>query len=167
MSIKYMILMNILTSMMLKHPISLGSMLILQTTLICLNQSMMNKSPWYMYILFLTTVGGLMIMFMYMASIASNEMFNFNIKLMITWIMMMILINLIMINKDLTMEMMLKIKEIKLSITELSEEKTTSKFFSMYKMNITITMMMILMLTLVSVTNISSTFEGPLKKTYV
>nr|UAT98536.1 NADH dehydrogenase subunit 6 [Limois sp. WW-2021a] len=163
---KYMILLNTIISPTLKHPMSMGSMLILQTTLMCMNQSIIMKSSWYMYIMFLTTVGGLMIMFMYMASIASNEMFKPNLKITLLWITMMT--TMIILNKmDITMEIVSKMNETKMSTTELLEEKSTSKFFSLYKMNITITMMMILILTMVSVTNISSTFEGPLKKTYV
>nr|UAT98549.1 NADH dehydrogenase subunit 6 [Neoalcathous huangshanana] len=163
MFIKWMILINTVISMMMKHPLSIGFMLIVQTTMLCINQSMTTKSPWYMYILFLTTVGGLMIMFMYMASIASNEKFKLNIMMMFMWILMNMMM-LIIMNMDMTMEMMNKITNMKLEITEMMEEKSTSKFFMMNKMNITMTMMMILVLTMVSVTNISSTFEGPLKK---
>nr|UAT98588.1 NADH dehydrogenase subunit 6 [Penthicodes variegata] len=167
MSMKYIILTNVISSIMLKHPISMGSMLMLQTTLLCVNQSIMSKSPWYMYILFLTTVGGLMVMFMYMASIASNEIFKPSYKLIMLWMMIMLMTSILMKYSDLSMDMMQKIKENKMCSTQMMEEKTTTKFFMMNKMNITMTMMTILALTMVSVTNISSTFEGPLKKTYV
>nr|UAT98575.1 NADH dehydrogenase subunit 6 [Penthicodes caja] len=162
-----MIMMNTITSIALKHPISMGSMLMIQTTLMCLNQSNISKSPWYMYIMFLTTVGGLMIMFMYMASIASNEIFKPKLKLILLWTILMITTSILMAKMDLSMDLTYKIKENKMITTQMMEEKTTSKFFMLNKMNITITMMMILVLTMVSVTNISSTFEGPLKKTYV
>nr|YP_009706672.1 NADH dehydrogenase subunit 6 [Aphaena amabilis]QEP09167.1 NADH dehydrogenase subunit 6 [Aphaena amabilis] len=163
---KYLIFTNILLTPFLKHPMSMGSMMIIQTTLMCSNQSTLMKSSWYLYIMFLTMVGGLMIMFMYMSSIASNEKFKPSMKLLLLW--MMILMTTILINKnDPSNEIITKMNELKLTTTEMVEEKSTSKFFSMFKMNITITMMMILIITMVSVTNIASTFEGPLKKTYV
>nr|YP_010580863.1 NADH dehydrogenase subunit 6 [Pyrops clavatus]UAT98601.1 NADH dehydrogenase subunit 6 [Pyrops clavatus]UZT27048.1 NADH dehydrogenase subunit 6 [Pyrops clavatus] len=163
MSLKWMILTNTITSMMMKHPLSMGSMLIIQTALMCINQSTTSKSPWYMYILFLTTIGGLMVMFMYMASIASNEKFKLNTKMILLWMMMNVM-TIMMMNIDSTMETIYKITEMKLETTEMMEEKSTSKFFMMNKLNITVTMMLILILTMISVTNISSTFEGPLKK---
>nr|YP_010126146.1 NADH dehydrogenase subunit 6 [Lycorma meliae]QPN53399.1 NADH dehydrogenase subunit 6 [Lycorma meliae] len=163
---KYLILSNIIMSPMLKHPMSLGSMLIFQTALMCSNNSMTIKSSWYLYIMFLTTVGGLMIMFMYMSSIASNEKFKPSTKIFLIW-MLITLIHMMVSNMDPTTEMISKLNEIKEMTTELTEEKSTSKFFSMYKMNITITMMFILIITMISVNNIVSTFEGPLKKTYV
>nr|YP_010170678.1 NADH dehydrogenase subunit 6 [Pyrops candelaria]ACH42497.1 NADH dehydrogenase subunit 6 [Pyrops candelaria]QRZ60685.1 NADH dehydrogenase subunit 6 [Pyrops candelaria] len=157
------IMTNTIMSTFMKHPLSMGFMLMVQTTMLCLNQSTISKTPWYMYVMFLTTVGGLMIMFMYMASIASNEKFKLSIKMMMVWTMMTMM-TMMMTNIDLTMECMYKMTEMKMQSTEMSEEKSTSKFFMMNKMNITMMMMMILILTMVSVTNISSTFEGPLKK---
>nr|UAT98627.1 NADH dehydrogenase subunit 6 [Pyrops spinolae] len=157
------ILVNTITSTFLKHPLSMGFMLMVQTATLCAYQSTMASTPWYLYVLFLTTVGGLMIMFMYMASIASNEKFNLSIKMTMMW-MVMGMMMILLTNTDLTMEHIYKMTETKLQMTEMSEEKSTSKFFMMNKMNITMTMMMILIMTMVSVTNISSTFEGPLKK---
>nr|QPN49473.1 NADH dehydrogenase subunit 6 [Lycorma delicatula]QPN49486.1 NADH dehydrogenase subunit 6 [Lycorma delicatula]QPN49499.1 NADH dehydrogenase subunit 6 [Lycorma delicatula]QPN49512.1 NADH dehydrogenase subunit 6 [Lycorma delicatula]QPN49525.1 NADH dehydrogenase subunit 6 [Lycorma delicatula] len=163
---KYLILSNIIVSPMLKHPMSLGSMMIFQTALMCSNNSMTIKSSWYLYIMFLTTVGGLMIMFMYMSSIASNEKFKPSKKIFLMWTLVM-LTSIVISNMDPATEMTTKLNEMKEMTTELTEEKSTSKFFSMYKMNITITMMFILIITMISVNNIVSTFEGPLKKTYV
>nr|YP_010990549.1 NADH dehydrogenase subunit 6 [Zanna robusticephalica]WOW98863.1 NADH dehydrogenase subunit 6 [Zanna robusticephalica] len=164
--IKPMMLMNMIISPMMKHPISMGSMLIFQTTLLCSTQSLTAKSPWYMYIMFITTVGGLLIMFMYMASIASNEIFKFNIKMMLTYMMMMIIISIFMKMEIINMKEMMK-KDFKFNTQPMNEMKSTSKFFNFFKMNLTLTTMLIMFLTLISITNISSTFEGPLKKTYV
>nr|QEP09180.1 NADH dehydrogenase subunit 6 [Aphaena discolor nigrotibiata] len=163
---KCTILTNILLTPTLKHPMTMGSMMIIQTTLMCLNQSSIMKSPWYLYIMFLTMVGGLMIMFMYMSSIASNEKFKPSMKLLMIW-MMTLMMTISIYKIDSTKETIFKMNEMKYMMTEMAEEKSTSKFFSMFKMNITITMMMILIITMISVTNIASTFEGPLKKTYV
>nr|UAT98523.1 NADH dehydrogenase subunit 6 [Dichoptera sp. WW-2021a] len=162
---KSMMISNMIISMMMKHPLSMGTMIISQTILMCINQNNLTKNSWYLYILFITTIvfittiGGLMVMFMYMASIASNEMFSPKLKLMILWTIMFISSMYMMkYNNEKSPQ------EMKLIFNELSEQKSTSKFFNLFKMNITIMMMMTLMITMISVTNISSTFEGPLKK---
>nr|YP_010990614.1 NADH dehydrogenase subunit 6 [Suva longipenna]WOW98941.1 NADH dehydrogenase subunit 6 [Suva longipenna] len=153
-------------SPILKHPISLGFMLIIQTMMICLNMSIYTQTSWYSFILFIIMIGGMMIMFIYMASIASNEKFKFNNFIMKLTILMLIIYMLNWIN-DQTMEISSKMIENKFSMTEQEEQKSTSKFFNLNKSNLSIMTMLMILLTMISVTNISTTFEGPLKKTYV
>nr|YP_010381667.1 NADH dehydrogenase subunit 6 [Cylindratus longicephalus]UDL72042.1 NADH dehydrogenase subunit 6 [Cylindratus longicephalus] len=146
----------------LKHPISMGSLLMIQTILISMISTMKFYSPWYSYIMFITIIGGMMVMFMYMSSIASNEEF----KMMSITKMMMILIilmMLIMITKYKYLTYLEKNNYNKMNLMEFEEIKSTSKFFYLNKMNLTIMMMMILMITMISVSNIASSHEGPLK----
>nr|YP_011014846.1 NADH dehydrogenase subunit 6 [Epyhemisphaerius bistriatus]WQB38527.1 NADH dehydrogenase subunit 6 [Epyhemisphaerius bistriatus] len=158
---KLMFLNTMMTPMM-KHPISLGSMLMMQTILVSIYMSKWSKSSWFSYILFITIIGGMMVMFMYMASIASNEKFKPKYFSMYTAsIMTIYMITSVMLE---TLETLEKKNEMKMMLMELEEMKTMSKFFNLNKMNVTIAMMTILLLTMVSVTTISSTFEGPLKK---
>nr|ALO77346.1 NADH deshydrogenase subunit 6 [Chirotenon longimanus] len=70
--------------MFLKHPLSLGLTLLLQTILVALISGLLNSSFWFSYIIFLILVGGLMILFIYMTSVASNEKFKFSFKM--SWI---------------------------------------------------------------------------------
>nr|YP_010887194.1 NADH dehydrogenase subunit 6 [Exurapteryx aristidaria]WJJ44288.1 NADH dehydrogenase subunit 6 [Exurapteryx aristidaria] len=67
--------------MFLTHPLSIGLMILIQTMLMCLISGMMIKTYWFAYILFLTFLGGLLVLFIYVSSVASNEMFNFNNKI--------------------------------------------------------------------------------------
>nr|YP_010464311.1 NADH dehydrogenase subunit 6 [Strongylium nakanei]UUL71688.1 NADH dehydrogenase subunit 6 [Strongylium nakanei] len=71
---------------MMNHPLSMGMMLLIQTTLISLLTSSMNQNSWFSYILFLIMIGGMLILFMYMTSVASNEKFKPSIKLISTTI---------------------------------------------------------------------------------
>nr|AML26256.1 NADH dehydrogenase subunit 6 [Leiodidae sp. BMNH 1274323] len=73
----------------MKHPMSMGMMLLLLTFLMCLNMGMLLNQFWFSYILFLIMIGGMLILFIYMTSIASNEKFKFNLKLMMTSIIIM------------------------------------------------------------------------------
>nr|AWV83182.1 NADH dehydrogenase subunit 6 [Auritibicen japonicus] len=70
--------------MFMKHPLSMGFILLLQTLLSCILCSYNNTSYMFSYILFLIFIGGMLILFMYMSSVASNEKFSFSMKLMLT-----------------------------------------------------------------------------------
>nr|YP_010426683.1 NADH dehydrogenase subunit 6 [Mycalesis francisca]USN89445.1 NADH dehydrogenase subunit 6 [Mycalesis francisca] len=67
------------------HPISMGLLILLQTLFICLLSGMLINSYWFSYILFLIFLGGLLVLFIYVSSIAANEFMNnsFNNKLII------------------------------------------------------------------------------------
>nr|AML26262.1 NADH dehydrogenase subunit 6 [Leiodidae sp. BMNH 1274324] len=78
-----MSLLLIIMTIPLKHPMSMGMMLLLLTFLTSLNMGILLNQFWFSYILFLIMIGGMLILFIYMTSIASNEKFKFNLKLMI------------------------------------------------------------------------------------
>nr|UKE80161.1 NADH dehydrogenase subunit 6 [Meloe cavensis] len=64
----------------LTHPLSLGLGLLAQTMAISLMTGKFCFTFWFSYILFLIMVGGMLILFIYMTSIASNEKFTFSLK---------------------------------------------------------------------------------------
>nr|AND96196.1 NADH deshydrogenase subunit 6 [Onthophagus ochreatus] len=74
-------LMFSLFMMWTKHPLSMGIILLIQTINLSLNLGYLNLNYWYSYILFLIMIGGMLILFIYMTSIASNEKFHPSIKL--------------------------------------------------------------------------------------
>uniref|UniRef100_UPI0030032980 NADH dehydrogenase subunit 6 n=1 Tax=Parotis pomonalis TaxID=1557996 RepID=UPI0030032980 len=76
----------------MSHPLSMGLMILIQTMLTCLISGIMLPSYWFSYILFLTFLGGLLVLFIYVSSIASNEMFSisFNMKMSFFFLIMLI-----------------------------------------------------------------------------
>nr|YP_010564474.1 NADH dehydrogenase subunit 6 [Pisidia serratifrons]UZA47090.1 NADH dehydrogenase subunit 6 [Pisidia serratifrons] len=72
-----------------KHPLSTGMTLLVQTTLMALYSGSMNHTFWNSYIMFLIFLGAMLILFIYVASLASNEKFSFNMKMLLlfflTW----------------------------------------------------------------------------------
>lgn len=60
----------------LNHPLSIGFLILLQTTLTCLLRGILINSYWFSYILFLVFLGGLLVLFIYVSRIASNEIFQ-------------------------------------------------------------------------------------------
>jgi NADH-ubiquinone oxidoreductase chain 6 len=62
----------------LNHPISLGLVLIAHTLLISVVTGVVGGHFWFSYILFLVFLGGVLVLFIYITSLASNEKFTFD-----------------------------------------------------------------------------------------
>nr|BBO25456.1 NADH dehydrogenase subunit 6 [Pronodularia japanensis] len=70
-----------MTTMMLPmHPLSLGMMVLTLAFITCVLISTM--SPWYAYMLFFIFIGGMLVMFAYIASLSPNTTFSINSQLM-------------------------------------------------------------------------------------
>uniref|UniRef100_UPI0030E03B58 NADH dehydrogenase subunit 6 n=1 Tax=Neohirasea hongkongensis TaxID=1461108 RepID=UPI0030E03B58 len=98
---KMLLTMNMLLNMVfliMKHPLSMGLLIIMQTIIISLITGMIYKTFWFSFILFLMYIGGMMVLFIYMTSLMPNMMFNISNKNII--IMMLIMMTMIIINKN-------------------------------------------------------------------
>nr|QLY90107.1 NADH dehydrogenase subunit 6 [Micromorphus albipes] len=171
--IQFMINMSIiLTSfifMQMNHPLAMGLMLLLQTLLICLTTGLMSKSFWFSYILFLVFLGGMLVLFIYVTSLASNEMFSMSMKM--TWFIMImyLMIFLILMMTDLNMfNLINENSEIKsmLDSTIMMKENTMTlnKIYNFPSNMMTIILMNYLLLTLIAVVKITNVFYGPLRQ---
>nr|YP_010046579.1 NADH dehydrogenase subunit 6 [Culex australicus]QPJ78458.1 NADH dehydrogenase subunit 6 [Culex australicus] len=74
--------------MQMKHPLAMGLMLLIQTFLTCLMTGIYAKTFWFSYVLFLIFMGGMLVLFIYVTSLSSNEMFSMSFKLTFISIMM-------------------------------------------------------------------------------
>nr|YP_010882151.1 NADH dehydrogenase subunit 6 [Lopaphus sphalerus]WID87065.1 NADH dehydrogenase subunit 6 [Lopaphus sphalerus] len=157
---KLMIMLNMSMNIMfiiMKHPLSMGLMIILQTTIISMMTGMMFKSFWFSYILFLMYVGGMMVLFIYMTSLMPNMMFslsNKNIIIMILSIMIMIMIEKknLMMNSDMMMM--------------INKQAMLMKMYN-YPMNmLVITTVLYLLFTMITVFKITELNSGPLRMTF-
>nr|WRO45257.1 NADH dehydrogenase subunit 6 [Majangella moultoni] len=70
--------------LVLDHPLSMGLILFIQTILMCLISGFMSLSFWFSYILLLIYLGGMLVLFMYVTSLASNEMFFYSNKTLLS-----------------------------------------------------------------------------------
>nr|QZR91907.1 NADH dehydrogenase subunit 6 [Mileewa rufivena] len=145
---------------MLSNPMSMGILLLFQTMLMTLLMNKMLMSSWFSMITFLMMIGGLLIIFTYMSSIASNEKFKFNINLMPMMLIMMLI----------TDEMMLvnQIKENQMiNSSMMFEHMSMIKLYTNKSMFLSMLMMIYLLLTMIVVSKIVKHSYGPLrKKTY-
>nr|YP_009351115.1 NADH dehydrogenase subunit 6 [Cylindrotermes parvignathus]AQP28592.1 NADH dehydrogenase subunit 6 [Cylindrotermes parvignathus] len=144
----------------MKHPMAMGLMLLMQTTLVCLISGTMYSSFWFSYILFMIMIGGMLVLFMYMTSLASNEMFSpSNKMLMITLMLMPALMY--------TMPTTTNNKEMNMHDTMMENEITTTTTVMYNQMMGTMTTLLVLymLLTLIVVVNIINVTKGPLRHT--
>nr|URX54367.1 NADH dehydrogenase subunit 6 [Calcaritermes nigriceps] len=145
----------------MKHPLAMGLMLLSQTMIICLISGLMYQSFWFQYILFMVFVGGMLVLFIYVTSLASNEMFSLSMKAMMV--------------TTLTIPMMMSISGwTKMNSSEgvkfynhmlMDEINTlTSKFYNQPNGSMTILMVMYLLMTLIIVVKIINISSGPLRQ---
>nr|YP_009112544.1 NADH dehydrogenase subunit 6 [Paranephrops planifrons]CEK40194.1 NADH dehydrogenase subunit 6 [Paranephrops planifrons] len=149
----------------LTHPLSMGLILLIQTTLICIASGLFNSSFWFSYILFLIFLGGMLIIFIYIASLASNEAFKINFFFSL-FILPPSLISLLLIMLDpfilpsnffLFSPQMFFNNKINFSLT------ASSTIYSSSSLLLTSFMIMYLLFTLIVVVKIINISCGPLR----
>nr|YP_010443294.1 NADH dehydrogenase subunit 6 [Anomala russiventris]UTE83822.1 NADH dehydrogenase subunit 6 [Anomala russiventris] len=153
-----------LAFMFLTHPLSMGMMLLMQTIIMALTMGFFNINFWYSYILFLIMIGGMLVLFIYMTSVASNEKFQFSIKLTIFILFMFMVMMFLIAMMDPYFS------DLNSIYTETSSNyKEYNMSFSKYLNypNIMIMYMMIiyLLITLIAVVKITQIESGPLRQT--
>nr|QZM06663.1 NADH dehydrogenase subunit 6 [Nysius sp.] len=141
-----------LVFMWVKHPLSMVLIIILQTLIISVMTGMILSSFWFSYIIMMIMMSGMLVLFIYMASIASNEKFKFSIILF----SMMILSSpmILFLNYDNEMMNMNKTTTLNMILNNL---------FSGTTMIITMVMVVYLLYTMITVSKIVNINEGPLR----
>nr|AFQ62118.1 NADH dehydrogenase subunit 6 [Micrambina sp. MIC01] len=164
MIIYYLIILNSLIFIFLNHPLSMGTCLLIQTLFISLITGKMYLNFWFSYLLFLIMVGGMLILFMYMTSVASNEKFKFSIKLVL---MLSILFTLMMTYLFYFNPTFFFMNEDMLNKSEIYFfNNTMAKFteFPSYLMYYLI--ILYLLMTLIAVVKITKTNQGPIRQKF-
>nr|YP_009255721.1 NADH dehydrogenase subunit 6 [Humbertiella nada]AND97181.1 NADH dehydrogenase subunit 6 [Humbertiella nada] len=147
----------------LNHPLSMGLILFLQTIMMCLISGSMSSSFWFSYVLLLIYLGGMLVLFMYVTSIASNELFFYS-KLVFMLIPLSILMIIIAFNLNINPPMNLFEN---LETFQSLLKYPNSFLLKMYNQPINIITILIasyLFLTLIAVVKIIYLFSGPLRQ---
>nr|YP_010411296.1 NADH dehydrogenase subunit 6 [Megalocaria dilatata]URN72806.1 NADH dehydrogenase subunit 6 [Megalocaria dilatata] len=160
----FLLLMTSTLMILLKHPLSMGFLILIHTILTCLILGMMSSNFWFSYILILVMIGGLLVLFIYMTSIASNEKFNYNNIMFIMMILMLFMyiysqtnnfyLNQFNLNNELTYNFMNK-ENFKFNM---------SKFLNFPNSNIFIITIFYLLVTMIAIVKITKLNFGPLKQ---
>nr|YP_009692446.1 NADH dehydrogenase subunit 6 [Rhagovelia reitteri]QEH58858.1 NADH dehydrogenase subunit 6 [Rhagovelia reitteri] len=140
---------------MVNHPLSMGFLLILQTITTAMIMNMIMKNSWYSYILTLIMAGGMLILFMYMASIASNEIMKFSLKMIMPAILIMMLF-------FMETENFMNFESNKMNL-EMNQTLSLMKLFSTKSLIITILLALYLLMTMIYVISIINIFKGPMR----
>nr|AXS66568.1 NADH dehydrogenase subunit 6 [Tenebrionoidea sp. 9 KM-2017] len=155
---------NLMMSMIflsLTHPLSMGLILLIQTLTISLITGNLSLNFWFSYIIFLVLIGGMLVLFIYMTSVASNEKFEWNLKIipmMMSSLVLMLTVNLYYTN----------IKSINMMTKnfKINEQINISmiKYINFPSSMILIFMIIYLLITLIAVVKITDISNGPLRQ---
>nr|YP_009516557.1 NADH dehydrogenase subunit 6 [Populicerus populi]AYE40968.1 NADH dehydrogenase subunit 6 [Populicerus populi] len=156
MSIMKIMLMLISILPTMKTPMSMGMILMTETILMTIFMNKIMKTSWLIMITFLMMIGGLLILFIYMSSLASNEKFKINMKTM--FIMVMIFI----ISEELMQDTQINEQQNILK-HEYMDHLSLIKLYNKKSMMITLIMVLYLLLTMIIVTKLVKHYEGPLR----
>nr|YP_010849316.1 NADH dehydrogenase subunit 6 [Krisna quadrimaculosus]WGG89456.1 NADH dehydrogenase subunit 6 [Krisna quadrimaculosus] len=153
---KMMMLMPTMINFM-KNPMSIMITLMMQIFLSTKMMNMMTKTSWFPFITFLMMIGGLMIIFMYMTSISSNEKFKMKMMMITLMIILMMLPN-----ESLMMENQIDENE-KMMNKYTMEKMCSTKMYNKKSLSISMLMMTYLLITMISITKMVKHYEGPLR----
>nr|WGO58117.1 NADH dehydrogenase subunit 6 [Salganea quinquedentata] len=144
----------------MNHPLAIGLILLIQTVMVSTITGLIMQSFWFSYSLFLIFLGGMLVLFIYITSLASNEMFSLSTKLMfmllmIAPIMLLLLLNNYNLNNQ---EIYTFINMNNLTMLPLL------KLYNQPTGMLTIMMVLYLLITLLVVVKITNIFKGPLRQ---
>nr|YP_010579360.1 NADH dehydrogenase subunit 6 [Thranita danae]UEV85592.1 NADH dehydrogenase subunit 6 [Thranita danae] len=147
----------------LTHPLSMGLTLLIQTILISLAAGLSTYSYWFSYILFMIFLGGMLVLFIYVTSLASNETFSFSYSTLAFSLVLLFF----SIPLTLIWDFFFNSFSAQLPLASLDMETSNvfiiSWIYSINLMNFTLFIIIYLLLTLIVVVKITNLFKGPLR----
>nr|URT60185.1 NADH dehydrogenase subunit 6 [Arma chinensis] len=138
----------------LNHPLSMGLILILQTLIVASVIGYMLSSFFFSYIIIIIMLSGALVLFIYMASMASNEKFKSPVN-MITISFLFMIMSMVLLyyyNPNNYNNIMC-----------YSDYLSLIKTFNMITAQLTMMMIIYLLFTMIVVSNIAKTNQGPLR----
>nr|YP_010703300.1 NADH dehydrogenase subunit 6 [Heterocarpus sibogae]WCO11503.1 NADH dehydrogenase subunit 6 [Heterocarpus sibogae] len=147
------------------HPLAMGLTLLTQTVLICLASGLLSKHMWFSYILFLIFLGAMLVLFIYVASLASNEPFALSVPTSVLLGGALTSLPTFMIMDPFLPSLKQTVESSFLTTAQLfySTQHNLSMIYNPSSMNLTLFVILYLLLTLIVVVKITSTFFGPLR----
>nr|WMQ53360.1 NADH dehydrogenase subunit 6 [Portunus armatus] len=160
--IPFILLLSVLFTR-LSHPLSMGLTLLIQTILISLTAGLSTYSYWFSYILFMIFLGGMLVLFIYVTSLASNEPFFFSWSAFSMSISILFALMPLVIFWDSLMGSTMTQLPLSSFSFDSSNVFIISWIYSFNLMNFTLYIILYLLLTLVVVVKITNLFKGPLR----
>nr|APX39658.1 NADH dehydrogenase subunit 6 [Longitarsus parvulus] len=160
-----LMIINTFMMLMLKHPLTCGLILLIQTILTALMTGMMSLNFWYSYILFLIMIGGMLILFIYMTSIASNEKFKFNKKFLYIYFLFLMIMTLLFL-MDPFYTNFLNMIDLNYFPMNLKNQFSMMKYLNYPNYFIMMMMMIYLFITLIAIVKITKFNYGALRQKF-
>nr|YP_009827456.1 NADH dehydrogenase subunit 6 [Paulhutchinsonia pilosicollis]QIV24533.1 NADH dehydrogenase subunit 6 [Paulhutchinsonia pilosicollis] len=148
----------------MSHPLSFGFILLLMTTMISLITGMMNYNYWFSYVLFIVMAGGMLVLFIYMTSIASNEKFSFSANLLIILLIMILISATALIIDTYLSATSVFMYDLTPQNSMKDHSKSLNKFFNQPNLPNMYMIIIYLFITLIMVVKISNIKYGPLRQ---
>nr|APD28347.1 NADH dehydrogenase subunit 6 [Chaceon sp. BZ-2016] len=145
------------------HPLSMGLTLLAQTIAVSLLTGVSTYSFWFSYILFMIFLGGMLVLFIYVSSLASNEFFSFSLLNFFFYFTAMIFFSILLMSLDSLMVPFLTSTPPSVNTISISTPFIISWIYSSTLMTFTLFIIMYLLLTLIVVVKITNLFKGPLR----
>nr|YP_010554643.1 NADH dehydrogenase subunit 6 [Ceratopsyche cerva]UYO79276.1 NADH dehydrogenase subunit 6 [Ceratopsyche cerva] len=152
-----------LTTLMyfVKNPLNMGLLILSQTLIISLMINFNLNYYWLSYILYLIMLGGLLILFMYMCSIASNKIIQFNINLLIYFMLTFFIMLIFTIHMKWFNLNLMNLNNSNFFFS--SEVFSMSKIYNNFTYKITIILIIYLFILLLMVSMFTNSNKGPLR----
>nr|YP_010310384.1 NADH dehydrogenase subunit 6 [Camptopus lateralis]UMY75919.1 NADH dehydrogenase subunit 6 [Camptopus lateralis] len=142
----------------LNHPISMGIAIIMLTIIMAMISGLYLGSFWYSYIIMITMLSGMLVLFIYMASVASNEKFKTPVKLILLSIMVTTLgMIMMLLYEDYYNETNMTMYSMDSNIMSLN------LLFNIKHKFLTMMMVIYLFFTMATISFIVNISEGPLR----
>nr|UFZ12914.1 NADH dehydrogenase subunit 6 [Platyneuromus soror] len=168
--IKLIFMINLLLTwnfIQMKHPLTMGMILLLQTINICLTSGLLIKTFWFSYILFLIMLGGMLVLFIYMTSLVSNERFSPSINnLLMNNLLFITLLILLIFNPFESSSLLTNSDTWSYLMMNNENSLNLLKLYNFPSMNLTLLLINYLFLTLIIIVKITNIFYGPLRQMY-
>lgn len=147
---------------MLIHPLSIGVILLLQTLIITIKSGFINRRFWYSYIIFLIIVGGIIVLFIYITRVASNEKFKFSKSILRLWL---IILPITLIPVWLNIPIVLpRWNQESIKIIYYSSNESITKFINQPSNFLLFITIIYLLVTIIAVVKIANSKKGALRQ---
>nr|YP_009370804.1 NADH dehydrogenase subunit 6 [Truljalia hibinonis]ARO46898.1 NADH dehydrogenase subunit 6 [Truljalia hibinonis] len=154
--------------MISNHPLSMTILIIIQTLCLSFMLAPISQSFWFSYMMILILLGGMLILFIYITTLASNELMKmsrkFIMSIITSWMTMFIII-FIFNSFNLHFNPMKSDSIIKMyGEINMESQKTLSQIYNFPNESLTILTIIYLLITLIVVVNITQMQKGPLRQ---
>nr|YP_009406937.1 NADH dehydrogenase subunit 6 [Typhlatya iliffei]ASA39460.1 NADH dehydrogenase subunit 6 [Typhlatya iliffei] len=147
------------------HPLAMGLILLIQTVVIAALMTFTLKTSWFSYILFLIFLGAMLVLFIYVATLAPNESLSLS-YVMITVMILSLFLGALITPLDpflLTHAVFIENAPSQMNLTATATTISLNPMYNLSSMKMTLFLILYLLLTLVVVVKITATHFGPLR----